>query len=104
MATHNLGNIKRSLGIIGLMFAVRTDIPYYIPLPAFEKNIHTFFMAFAIDILFIDQYNCVIDKTTLAPRKNYIPKNKKFAVGAIEDIAGKFKDIQIGDFVTYTKI
>lgn len=104
MVTHNLGNVKGSLGIIGLMFAKSTDIPYYIPLLSFDQNIHTYFMHFPIDILFINQFNRVVEKTTLATWKNYSPQPKIGVVGAIEHMAGKFKDIQEGDFVTFTKI
>lgn len=104
MVTHNLGKVKGSLGVIGLMFAREIDKPYYIPLPSFEKNIHTMFMNFTIDILFIDNLGIVVDKVTLDPWKNYTPKNKKAATGAIEYYEGKFKDINIGDFVQFTKV
>ena len=104
MVTHNLGKVKGTTGVIGLMFAKKIDIPHYIPLPSFEKNIHTMFMNFTIDILFIDSLGIVVDKSTLSPWKNYTPKNKKAATGAIEYYEGKFKDINIGDFVEFTKV
>jgi uncharacterized membrane protein (UPF0127 family) len=101
---HNLGKVKGTTGALGLMFAKSIDKPYYIPLPWFEKSIHTMFMRFSIDILFIDKLHIVVDKVTLAPWKNYTPKNKKAAIGAIEYYEGKFKDINIGDFVKFEKI
>lgn len=104
MVTHNLGKVKGTTGVIGLMFATKIEIPHYIPLPSFEKNIHTMFMNMTIDIIFLDRLNIVVDKVTLAPWKNHTPLNKKAAVGAIEDYEGKFKNINIGDFVTFEKI
>jgi len=101
---HDLGKVKNTIGVVGLMWKKSIDIPYYIPLPSFEKNIHTMFMNFTIDILFIDKLNIVVDKVTLAPWKNHTPLNKKAAVGAIEYYEGKFKDINIGDFVEFTKV
>ena len=104
MAIHDLGKVRKTTGIIGLMFAKKIKIPHYIPLPSFDKNIHTSFMSLTIDIIFIDDMNIVLDKVTLAPWKNHTPLNKKAAVGAIEDYEGKFKDINIGDHVTFTKV
>lgn len=104
MKSYSLGKVKGTTGALGLMFAKSIDKPHHIPLPWFEKSIHTMFMRFPIDILFIDKLHIVMDKVTLEPWKNYTPKNKKAAVGAIEDYAGKFKDIEIGDFVTFEKV
>lgn len=104
MTTFNIGKVRKSLGIIGLMFAQSTKIAHYIPLPIFEKNIHTYFMAFDIDVLFINKFNRVVEKKTMKPWQNYNPGFDKGIIGAIEHMAGKFNYIEEGDFVTFEKI
>lgn len=104
MVTHNLGKIKNTMGIIGLMFVKTTKIPHYIPLPVFEKSIQTAFMRFDIDILFINKLNRVVLKKTMKPWQNFDPGFELGIVGAIEDVAGKFNKIEEGDFVTFEKV
>jgi len=84
--------VKKSLGIIGLMFSRRCTIPIAFP---GDQTIHTAFMNYPIDILFLKK-GVVADKCeNLRPWWWY----KSGASGidkVIEWEAGKFKDIKIG--------
>lgn len=62
------------------------------------SSIHTYFMKFSIDVLFIDENMRVVKKiTVLKPGKAVMPqKNAKIVIEALE---GRFKDIEEGSSV-----
>lgn len=63
------------------------------------SSIHTFFMKFPIDVLFIDQSNKVIKKlTNLQPRKVIMPV--KDAETVIEGEVGAFDGVEVGHSIT----
>lgn len=60
------------------------------------NSIHTFFMRFSIDVLFINKHMEVIKKVeNLKPGKIIMPIKEAFAV--IEGRAGLFEIVRIGD-------
>ena len=85
--------IKRFLG-----YMFRTA-PHYDAIMIKPCNsIHTFFMKFDIDVIFLDKNMKVIKKiNALKPWKMVMPI--KEGVMVIETKAGKFKNIKIGDTV-----
>jgi uncharacterized protein len=59
-------------------------------------SIHTFFMKFNIDVIFVDKDMKVLKKVeNLKPGKVIMPVKEAWAV--IEGKAGKFKNVEIGD-------
>lgn len=60
------------------------------------NSIHTFFMKFSIDVLFVNENMEIIKKIeNLKPRKIVLPV--KSASMVIEGESGKFKNFEIGD-------
>lgn len=59
------------------------------------SSIHTFFMKFDIDVLFLDEDMNVLEKVEEVKRGKII--FKKYAKMVIETKAGGFKNINIGD-------
>jgi uncharacterized membrane protein (UPF0127 family) len=94
--------VKKTLGIIGLMFKKSPpEIPYYIPLPTSDKSIHTLFMNFDIDVLFISGSNHIIDKATIKKGSKYNPQFPQKIVAAIEFKKGGATFYNIGDVIYY---
>lgn len=81
---------------LGFMFR---KIPHYEGILIKPCNcIHTFFMRFSIDVLFVDENMDVIKKMeSVKPGKVTMPI--KGGVMVIEGIEGKFKNIEEGDKV-----
>ena len=91
--------VKRVLGIIGLMFKFKCpDVPYFVPLGPGNRSIHTWFMFFPIDLLFVDSAGVVLDRARLNPWGSYNPQNPD-VVGAIEwlDLSG----FSVGDKIAF---
>jgi uncharacterized membrane protein (UPF0127 family) len=107
---HNLGEVKNTKGIIGLMFKLSPPkIPYFIPLPTHDKDIQTWFMFFPIDILYVNGCGRVVDKkSNLYPWKLHMPlkllDSWDHIVAAIEAPAESFNKIDVGDIVEYKLI
>ena len=97
-----LPNVKRSLGIIGLMFAMKKPVPHVFKKHWFMgvHSMHSWFMMFPIDILFLDNNNIVVDKTSLKQFSAYTSKAKGI-VYAVEAYMGDFKNIDLGDIVLW---
>lgn len=86
--------VKNNWGIIGLMFRKSCDVPIIF---TGTRSIHTLFMKFPIDILFLDRYYEVIDKCEdLKPWGMYNSKVSGIE-HVIESNAGDFKKIKVGD-------
>jgi uncharacterized protein len=67
------------------------------------NSIHTFFMKFQIDVLFVNEEMVVIKKIEALKNKKIIMPIKHCAT-IIEATAGKFKNIKIGEKITITEI
>lgn len=63
------------------------------------SSIHSFFMRFTIDLIFIDSERKVVDLKTLKPWRIYVPKKGAKYVLEVEKGAGS--DIQIGDEIQW---
>jgi len=61
------------------------------------KSIHSFFMRFPIDLIFLDENFRVVELTTLNPWRFYIPKKKVKWVLEVNEGVIKEKNIEIGD-------
>jgi len=104
--THNLGQVQKTHGIIGLMFKLKPpELLYYIPLPTYDKSLHTWFMFFPIDVIFVNSFGRVVEKTRIYPWNVFIPgtmENPDMGiVAAIEGKVGAFDYIKPGDFVKF---
>lgn len=87
----------RGLGAVrGLMF--RRRLPkgetLLLELPKRKVEIHSWFMFFPIDLFFLDEKFCVVEKVYLTPWKIYLPK--KPAKYLLEANKGEF-EIGIGE-------
>ena len=61
------------------------------------KSIHSFFMRFPIDLIFLDENFTVVELTTLKPWRFYTPKEKVKWVLEVNEGVIKEKNIEIGD-------
>ena len=68
------------------------------------RSIHTFFMRFPIDVLFLDGQGRVLSKATVAPWK--MSGWKRQAAGALELTAGTLErtHTEIGDRITFSRM
>jgi uncharacterized membrane protein (UPF0127 family) len=66
-----------------------------------SRSIHSFFMRFTIDLIFIDSNITVVDLHTLAPWGTYNPKVDCKWVLELGEGAIKENDIKIGDALTF---
>ncbi len=81
----------------GYMFVKR---PKYTAIVIYPCNsIHTFFMKFAIDVLFLDKSMVVIE-TKYNMIKNKIVPPIKDSVYVVEAKAGTFTEVSIGDTIS----
>ncbi len=79
---------------LGYMFREKPHHKAILFLPC--NSIHTFFMKFSIDVLFLDENFCVIKKIeNLGPYKIIMPV--KTAKAVVETKTGGFKEINIGE-------
>lgn len=62
------------------------------------NSIHTFFMKFDIDVLFLDESMRVVEKKISLPKRKMIMPVKD-AVMVLEAIGGTFDDIDSGDVI-----
>ena len=62
-------------------------------------SIHTFFMNFPIDVLFLDEDLVVVDKKT-SIKKNSIAKPVRKSKYVIEGSENLFSDIKVGDVIS----
>jgi len=63
------------------------------------SSIHTFFMKFDIDVLFLDDHMMVVKKIEGLKKSQMIPPVKS-AIYTIESSVGKFDDVKVGDYLT----
>ncbi len=63
--------------------------------------IHSFFMRFTIDLIFIDSDMSVVDLTALAPWKVYSPKGDCRGVLEVNEGTIEENDIKVGDKLTF---
>jgi hypothetical protein len=63
--------------------------------------IHSFFMRFTIDLIFIDSDMSVVDLTALAPWKVYSPKSDCRGVLEVGEGTIEENDIKLGDKLTF---
>ncbi len=112
---YSLGEVKNTTGAIGLMFKLKCpEKPTFIPLPTYDKTIHTWFMFFDIDVFFVDKDGVVIDGTAMKPWQAYNPvsfldggvsvKDSDKIVGAIETRHNQFKDVTFGDKLKFVLV
>ncbi len=83
---------------IGLMFRrrLKKEEGLLIEL-SLGKSIHSFFMRFSIDLIFLDENFTVVELTTLSPWKLYTPNKKVKWVLEVNEGIIKEKNIEIGD-------
>ncbi len=99
-----LGNFEIcnvGFGTGGLMFRKKIDKPIIFVLN--KENflfIHTFFVRFPIDVLFLDSNKRVIKKKRMMPWRILLGKAKYI----IEGKKGSFEKIRIGEKVEFKKI
>lgn len=63
--------------------------------------IHSFFMRFTIDLIFIDSDMSVVDLTALAPWRMYRPKSDCRGVLEVGEGTIEENDIKLGDKLTF---
>lgn len=81
----------------GLMFYKELPVKAIAIKPC--NSIHTFFMKFNIDVLFLDGEMVVLEKIENLSRNKIIPPVKK-AKYVVETEAGGFRSIHIGDLMS----
>ena len=86
--------------LLGLMF--KKNPPDYVLVIYPCSGIHTFFMQFNIDVLFLDRDFKVMKKIDNLG-KNKMPKPVKYAKYVLESKVGSFKDIKTGDVLRISK-
>lgn len=64
---------------------------------SFSRSIHSFFMRFPIDLIFLDKQKTVVELKTLKPWKFYFPTSQSTWVLEMEAGAVKENAISIGD-------
>ena len=95
-------NVKEAKSLfgkaIGLMFKkeLKKDESLLIEL-SLGSSIHSFFMRFPIDLIFLDENFTVVEIANLKPWKLYTPKKKVKWVLEVNEGVIKEKDIEIGD-------
>jgi len=62
------------------------------------NSIHTYFMKFPIDVLFIDKDGLVLSKCSYL-KKNKMIKPVKGAKAVVESLGGVFSEVNIGDTI-----
>ncbi|MEE8403577.1 MAG: DUF192 domain-containing protein [Candidatus Hydrothermarchaeaceae archaeon] len=66
-----------------------------------SRSIHSFFMRFTIDLIFVDADMSVVDMKTLAPWKIYSAKGDcRWVLEVNEGVIGE-KEIKVGDELTF---
>jgi len=89
----------------GLMFKKKLD--YVLVLKPSKSNlkffssIHTFFMRFTIDVVFLDQNKKVVEISQVSPWKFYIPKRSADYILEMEKGLIKKHQIAIGDKLNF---
>ncbi len=66
-----------------------------------SRSVHTFFMRFTIDLIFVDADMSVVDLKTLAPWKIYSTKSDCRWVLEVNEGTIKRKGIEIGDLAEF---
>ncbi len=66
-----------------------------------SRSIHSFFMRFTIDLIFIDSDMKVVDLATLGPWRVYGPKGQCARVLEVNEGTTKRKGIEIGDLMEF---
>ncbi len=87
---------------LGLMF--RKELPRDAGLLielTMGRTIHSFFMRFPIELIFINEHFKICELASLNPWKVYIPKEKAKWVLEVNKGVIKEKDIEIGDKVSF---
>ncbi|KZX16144.1 hypothetical protein MBCUT_10100 [Methanobrevibacter cuticularis] len=106
----NLGPIKVANSYFsrlkGLMF--KNDIDYILLLTTqknrywLKSSIHTFFMKFTIDVLFLDENKRILEIATIPPWKIYSPKNSsKYILEMKEGYASEY-NLNVGDKLDFS--
>lgn len=80
--------------LTGYMFRRKPHYPAIVFYPC--KDIHTYFMKFDIDLIFLDQDKKVVEIITNVGRNRLI-KSKKHVVYTVEVPSGTIMDIVVGD-------
>jgi len=88
----------------GLMFRKKFNGAIVLALPRSTRinaSIHTFFMRFPIDVLFLDEEKRVVDKSLNIKPWTINKTPKKAAKYVVELPAGKARDVKIGEKVEW---
>jgi uncharacterized membrane protein (UPF0127 family) len=100
IATLKFGNSYFSK-LKGLMFKKKLDYVFVLTLTKskyrFLSSIHTLFMRFTIDIVFLDKSKAVFEIAQLSPWKLYIPKKPARYVLEMKEGSIETNQIAIGD-------
>jgi hypothetical protein len=98
---------KEAKGIIGrakgLMFREKLDLTEGILLKFHVRGniVHTFFMRFAIDLIFLDSQKHVVELHSLKPWKFYKPKKRCYWLIEVNEGIIKSKNLEIGDKIEF---
>jgi len=94
-----LKNVKKGYGIIGLMFKTKIKQLYSFHLGAIDKSLHTMFCFCPMECICLQKNNYVVEKIHMPPWKIFECDYTTTVV--IEGPVGAFKNIKIGDHITF---
>lgn len=89
---------------VGLMFRKKLEQNKGLLIKFFpgSSSVHSFFMRFPIDLIFISKDLRVVDLKTLKPWRIYSPKKRSELVLEVNEGVIKEKGIEIGDLLEFS--